>query len=819
MEILWQDLQFGARMLRRSPGFVVAAVLTLALGIGLNASVFSLLYSLALRPLPVKDPSNVVNMYQEIGGKHSRGVHGTPYMVSFPEFGTYREQNHVFTDLAAYAPMALSTSGADAATIPGLLITCNYFEVLEADWALGRGFAKDDCRMAGSNAVAVLNYGFWLRHYGGEPSAIGKTLIINRQVFTIVGVAGRSFVGTELQPPDVWIPVTMQPQLLADSSEWGTRDWLGLKNVGWLNTVGRLKPGVSHKQAEADLTVIAQQADLEYPGRRTTVSVNAGAYLNNPEWRSVGALVAAAILGIAGFILLLACTNVMNLLLARGAARQQEMGVRLALGASRGRLVRQFLTETVLLALPGGAAGLLVANWLPPLLVHTIPEMPPAPQLNLAPDFTIVAYTFLASLMAAGVAGLAPALQATRLDVQAALKDEGTPMARQLSRSRLRNALVAAQVAGCAVLLVGAGLLVRGLQRAEKLDPGYATKNVVIVSFDLEQKGYDEPRAAAFLREAHDRLAMLPGVQGVALSGVLPTVTGCLSGITIPGRKIENDQLVLCNVVSGDYFQTMGIPLLRGRTFIEHEAKSAQPAPAVISTAMARKYWPGAEALDKEFAVRDTRYRVVGIVPNVQNLHLGEVDGSFFYEAHDPQMTMDTKVFVRAVGNPAGVLGLIPQVVHQMDSNVMVSTDTFEQMLARGLGPSRIMTTLVGVLGVLAMVLAVIGVSGVVAYAANQRVREIGIRMALGARQSDILTLLAGQGAKTVGIGLAMGLAMAIGGAFVLSAASLLFGLNPFDPVTFVGSSLLIGTAAILSIYIPARRAANLDPAVTLRHG
>ncbi|HYL09107.1 MAG TPA: ABC transporter permease [Candidatus Acidoferrales bacterium] len=729
MEILWQDLQFGARMLRRSPGLVAAVVLTLALGIGLNASVFSLLYSLALRPLPVKNPGNVVNMYQEIGGKHSRGVHGTPYMVSFPEFANYREQNHVFRDLAAYAPIALSMSGVDGPT-PGLLVTCTYFEVLEADWALGRGFAKDDCRAAGSNAVAVLNYGLWLRRYGGDPSAIGKALIINRQVVTIIGVAGRDFVGTELQPPDVWIPITLQPQLLADSSEWGTRDWLGLKNVGWLNTVGRLKPGVSHKQAEADLTVIAQQADLEYPGRRTTVSVNAGAYLNNPEWRSVGALVAAAVLGIAGFILLLACTNVMNLLLARGAARQQEVGVRLALGASRNRLVRQFLTETVLLALPGGAAGLMVASWLPPLLVHTIPEMPAAPQLNLTPDFTIVAYTFLASLMAAGVAGLAPALQATRLDVQAALKDEGAPMLRRLSRSRLRNALVAAQVAGCVVLLVGAGLLVRGLQRAEKLDPGFATKNVVIVSFDLEQKGYDEPRAAAFLREAHDRLATLPGVQGVALSGVLPTVTGCLSGVTIPGRKIEGDSLVLCNVVSGDYFQTMGIPLLRGRTFTEQEAKGAQPAPAVISTAMARKYWPEGDRLDKRFAVRDTQYRVVGIVPDAQNLHLGEVDGAFFYAAHDPQMTMDTKIFVRTARSPGIVLGLIPQVVHQIDSNVMVSTDTFEQVLTRGLGPSRIMATLVGVLGGLAMALAVVGVSGVVAYAANQRLREIGVRIA-----------------------------------------------------------------------------------------
>lgn len=818
MEILWQDLQFGARMLRRSPGFVAAAVLTLALGIGLNASVFSLLYSLALRPLPVKDPGNVVNVYQEIGGKHSRGVHGTPYMVSFPEFANYREHNHVFQDLAAYAAIPLSMSGGDA-PIPGLLVTCNYFELLKTDWALGRGFGNEDCRAAGTNAVAVLSYGFWLRHYGGEPSAFGKTLTINWQVFTIIGVAGRDFVGTELQAPDVWIPITMQPQLLADSSEWGTRDWLGLKNVGWLNTVGRLKPGVSHKRAEADLAVIAQQADLDYPGRRTTVTVNAGAYLNNPEWRSVGALVAAAILGIAGFILLLACTNVMNLLLARGAARQQEVGIRLALGASRGRLVRQFLTETVLLAVPGGAAGLMIANWLPPLLVHTIPEMPAAPYLNLAPDFMIVAYTFLASLIAAGAAGLAPALQATRLDVQAALKDEGTPMMRRVSRSRLRSALVAAQVAGCTVLLVGAGLLARGLRLAERLDPGFTTKNVVIVSFDLEQKGYDEPRAAAFLREAHDRLATLPGVQGVALSGVLPTVTGCLSGVTIPGRRIENDSLVLCNVVSGDYFQTMGIPLLRGRTFTEREAVSAQPAPALISTAMARTYWAGEDALDRQFAVRGTHYRVVGIVPDVQNLHLGEVDGSFFYAARDPTMTMDTKIFVRTAGNPSAVLGLIPQVVHQIDSNVMVSTDTFEQTLARGLGPSRIMATLVGVLGVLAMALAVVGVSGVVAYAANQRVREIGIRMALGARRSDILALLAGQGAKTVGIGLAIGLAMAIGGAFLLSAGSLLFGLSPFDPVTFVGASLLIGTAAILSVYIPARRAARLDPAVTLRHG
>ena len=816
MYTLWQDVRFGLRMLRKSPGFSAVAILTLALGIGANTAIFSLVYSLALRPLPVRDAASVVNVYEEFRGRFSRGTEGSPSLASYPEYLNYRDHSQVFAGVAAYAPVSLSPSGASGEQISGLLASCNYFAVLGGDASVGRGFISDDCHGSDEAPIAVISNAFWRNHFGADPAVLGKTLALNQHLFTIVGVATKDFSGTEMQIPDVWIPLNMAPQVMPNDFPSG--DWLGQDNLSWLKIVGRLKAGISTRRAESELAILARQNDAVYPGRRTIVTVNSGSYWNSPEMRGVGAWVALAVLAIAAFILLIACVNLTSLLLARASTRCQEMGVRLALGASRARMVSQLLTETILLALAGGSAGILVAQWLPPLLMKTvIPEVPANPNINLSTNFTILLYAFLGSLIAGIVCGLAPALQSTRLNLVSALKEEGAPTARGLKSSRLRSFLIIAQVAGCAVFLIGAGLLVRGLHRAESAGPGFLIKNVIVVSLDLTNNRYNEIRAGIFERDLHDRLAALPGVAGVARSAVLPGVDGYLTGVTIPG-KTANPEAIWANIVSSDYFQTLGIPLLEGRAFTEKEAETSGVIPAVISEAMARRFWPGSDPLGKEFHSQKMTYRVFGIAPDVQNSHFGQTDGPFFYGASGSNGALGARIFVRMNGDTAAVATAIPHLAAQIDPNVRASTKTFEQTLESVLAPSKTLALLVAILGLLAMILAVVGIAGMVAYDASQRTREIGIRTALGAQPRDIMTLLLSHGAKLALIGLAVGMALAAGASRLLSAASLLFGVSSLDPATYLTTALVLASVIVVACYIPARRATRVDPMTALRN-
>lgn len=821
LESLVQDIRYGLRVLRKSPGFTTTAILALALGIGANTAVFSLIYALAIQPLPVKDAFSLVSVYQHFrGNPHSRGVWGSPYYISYPEYANYRDGSDSFSDLAAYAQTTLSLGGGNPQPLPGALVSCNYFEVLGGDLTLGRGFSPSDCLESGS-PVAVLSNGFWRREFGGDSRIIGKTLTLDNQVFTIIGVAAPSFLGTELQVPNIWTPLARASQLMPPT--FGTREWLGLENVSWLHVVGHLKRGTTRRRAESELTVLARHMDTGNPGRQTVVEVNAGAFLNNPEVRSLGIWFAAGVFALASSILLMACANVTNLILSRNAARHQEVVIRLALGASRGRLVRQLLTESVCVAVLGGAAGVIVALWLPPVLVRVLPEIPSSGlPLNFTPDFAVLSYALLASLAAAAVSGITPALQATKVDLVTTLKEEGTNTGHSMRQARLRSILVMAEVAGCTLLLVAASLLARGLYRAEKVNPGFVTRNVFVISFDLAQKGYDGPRANTFDRTLHDRLIALPGVIGVATSVELPDVTGYISGVKLPGRNTESEYTqVLANYVSPDYFKTMGIPILRGRAFTEPEAERSGPVPAVISSAMARKFWDGEEPLGKQFfAAKDQTFQVVGIAPDVQNLHLGQVDGPFYYGAKDASYSgaVDAKLLLRTAGGTGGLLSAIPGIVHQIDPSVMVTTEAFEQILSKQLSPARTGTVLVGILGILAMVLAFVGVIGAVSYAASQRVREIGIRVALGAQPRDLLALLLGQGLKLVASGVGIGLVLGVGAAVLLSAADLLFGVSPLDPWAFAGTACLLAAVSLVSMVLPARRAMRVDPMVALRY-
>jgi predicted permease len=820
LENLTRDIRYAFRLLARSPGFTIAAVLTLGLGVGVNASLFSLIYALGIRPLPVKDSSTLVSIYQEYRGQvHSRGDYGSPYYLSYPEYTNYRDRNTVFSGLAAYAETALALGGAAPQGLSGLLVSCNYFRVLGAEFTVGRGFSSTDCR-ASAAPSAVLSYRFWQSRFGGNRAVIGQMLALNGQIASIVGVAVPAFAGTELQVPDVWVPIAMAPRLMPNT--FGSRDWLALGNVGWLHVIGHLKRGIPRRTARSELAVLARQMDTNYPGRETVVIVNAGSFVNNPEARSDGLWFSVALFVLGALVLAMACTNLANLILSRGARRQQEFVVRMALGATRRRLVTQLLTEKVLLSVLGGLAGVAVMLWLTPILVHVLPEMASGPlPLNLALTFTTFLFALLASLAAALLSGLVPALQAARPDLLTALKETGVATGHDRPRARLRDLLVTAQVAGCALLLALAGLLARGLHRAKIIAPGFATKSVYVLSFDLSERGYNGMRAIAFASELRERLGALTGTAGVASSDVLPGVTADLTGVMIPGGKTEHaEEQVLANYVSLDYFRTMEIPVLRGHAFTGQESHSGGLSPAVISVAMARRFWPAQNPIGKEFlAGQNRRYEVIGIVPDVTTMHLGQEDGPLFYgPIGDTAGAVDAKVFLRTTGNASGAVSAIPALVRQIDPNVTVGTEPYQQILSEQLLPARRGAFLVSALGLLALLLAVVGVTGVVSLAASQRVREIGIRIAFGARPHDVVVLLLGHGLKLVAIGLAAGLGLATGFAVLLASNGLLFGVSPVDPLALAGTASLLFCAAMSSMLVPAHRAIRIDPAVALRY-
>src|SRR5689334_1876200 len=570
------DLRYSLRALLKHRNFTAAALLTLALGIGINTSIFTLLYSVAFRPLPVKDPDRVVNVYQILDGEFSRQVEGNVALLSYPEYLNYRDRVGGLSGLAASADVKLYLGGNNVEKINGLLVTDNYFSLLGGSSSLGRTFFDKECQTALQCPVAVLSHSFWQRRFGSDQSVVGTSITLNRQRFTVIGVAARDFAGAEMTVPDVWVPLTMQPALMPENK------FLELPDCSWLSVIGRLKDGVSLQQVQAEMQLVAAQMDHNYAGRKTTVNVMPGSYLNSPEVRSEGTPIAILVMAAVGLVLLIACANVSNLMLARSAARRKEIAVRLALGASRSRLIRLLLTESLLLAVLGGIVGLVFAVYLPPILFSVIPEI--GLDIDFKPNATVFAYMFLVSLITGVVFGLAPAIESTKSNLTDALKS--TRSTGRVSQSRLRNLLVIGQVAVSLVLLIGAGLLVRTLQQAQSTDLGFDQKNLLVLSMDLTTQGYDEARAATLYAQLAERLKASPAISSVSLAEVAP-----FSGARETTIDIENRGSSLsagANMVSAEYFQTLGIPIRRGRQFTEDDARSGE-SPAVISQAMANR--------------------------------------------------------------------------------------------------------------------------------------------------------------------------------------------------------------------------------------
>jgi len=799
-----QDLRYAFRSLLKHRNFTVAALLTLALGIGINTSIFTLLYSVAFRQLPVKNPERVVNVYQTLEGEFDRQVEGNVSLLSYPEYLNYRDRVPGLSGLAASADMNLYLDANNVEKINGLLVTDNYFSVLGGGSALGRTFFDKECQAPLQCPVAVLSYGFWQRRFGSDQSLIGTSIMLNRQRFTVLGVAAADFRGAEMTVPDVWIPVTMQPALVNESQ------FLSQPNLSWLNVVGRLKDDASLPQVQAEMQLVAAQTDREYPGRKTTVNVLPASYLNFPEARSEGAPIAVLVMAAVGLVLLIVCANVSNLMLARAGARRKEIAVRLALGASRWRLIRLLLTESLLLAVLGGLAGLLLAVVLPPILMTLIPEL--GLDIDLKPDATVFAYMFLISLITGVVFGLAPAIESTKPDLTAALRS--TRNNTRGSRTHLRNLLVIGQVAVSMVLLIGAGLIVRGLQQAQSTDLGFESKKLLVLSMDLAPLSYDEGRAETFQTQLYDHLKALPGIKSVSVAETVP----------FAGRRddiidIEDQGSALSvngNVVSAEYFQSLGIPLRRGRQFTEEDVRGGE-SPAVINQAMENRFWSGADPIGKRFKDGEgISHEIIGVAGDVSSINVGKLDGPLFYTPASPAKLVGHSFLLRSNESPLASIGAVREVARSIDKDAFVSVEPLEANVRRMLEPARTGAWFSGTVSLLALIIATTGIYGMLSYHVVERTSEIGIRMALGAQRSSVLLLIVRDGMKIAGIGTAIGVVAAVVLTRVL--ASVMFGLASTDAFTFAAVAMGALIVALLACYIPARRATKVDPLVALRN-
>jgi predicted permease len=807
----WQDFRYSLRTLRNSPGFVVAGILAIAFGIGINSMVFTMLNAVILRPLPVKDAGEIVTIYQNLQGVRERFVFGTINYFSYSEYEAYRDRNQTLRGIAAYASTNVSLGGENARALTGQIATCNYFSVLTERLTLGRGFLEEECKTRGVSPVVVLSHRFWQTQFGGRPDVLDQPVVINGTRFAVVGVAPENFSGASLNGADIWAPISME-------SQWTPgRNLLDNANVSWLQPVARVKPGISLSEVRADLAVIASQIDRQTPGRTTTLSIDHATLMNVPRGRRLAMSVGSVVLTAVSLILLIACANLANLLLARAAARQKEVAVRLAVGASRFRLIRQLLTESMLVALTGGGLGVLFA-WgalakVYPFVMTMLPEDAQSVALTVTPDIRVLSYSLFLCIATALGFGLLPALQASKLDLNRALK--GGIDGFSGSRRWFRSALVGVQVALCLVLLIGAALLVRGLYAAQSIETGMQMKNVAVANLDLARQGYDEPRAREFHRVLGERLRARLGAENVVLANPVPLSGGrhqttvTLSGQTTPIQTMYA-------TVSPGYFQLLGIPLVQGRAFDESDLRETS-ASAIVSESAARRFWPGENAVGRTFNLEGAPlpFSVVGVAKDVRTTSLSAVDETFVYYPENPNFYRDAKVLTRGANDFAFAAQAIRDEVRALNPGVLVRLNRLEDNPLQFQLASKVTAALGLVLGLAGLLLAALGIYGVASFGVTRRTKEIGIRMSLGADASHILRMILWQSMRPVVIGIAFGMVAAAAVSRVLS--SLLFGISPVDPVVFIGISLFLASVAFIASRAPALRAVRINPMNALR--
>jgi predicted permease len=821
---MFQDLRYGARMLAQGRGFTVAAVLCLALGIGANTAIFSLASAVLWRPLPVERPDQLVEIIR------GDGMSGNT--LSHPDYLAINERNDTLAGLAISSLIELSFShGGQSQMITGELVSGNYFDLLGAQPMLGRAFLPEEDRSPGAYPVVVVGHDFWQSQFGGDPLLAGKTIRLNNQRYTVVGVAPSGFRGTNAPfAPAVWLPVMMVEATMTVRQTPPPLNDRGHEFA----TIGRLKPGVSLEQAQAQLETLNRQLELANPlpaGRTRGGDADRSLKLVRSQGlivplRPMAKTATALLSAVVGLVLLIACANVANLLLARAAARRKEIAVRLALGAGRMRLIRQLLTESFLLALLGAAAGLLIAFWINRALMALEPPVPAAWnfQIDLRLDAAALGFAALLTSVTALLFGLAPALQASKPDLVPALKDEAPApaMGRRYRRwLSLRNSLVVAQVAVSLVLLVGAGLFIRSLQHVQRLDLGFKTEDRLALSFNLAMQGYDEVKTREFVARAIERLAALPGVESASAANTLPLgVMGFGAPVEIEGRPTPPDArptFAENQLVGLDYLRTMGTRLVRGRDFTARDTATAQRV-AIINERMASRFFPNEDPLGKRLRVGEPDApfcEIVGVAQDV-TFSLGENPGPAVYRPLAQQSSRWLTLVVHTKGDPKAQIAAVRSAVQAIDDNLPAQEiKTLKEIVGLQFWPARMLAGLLAVLGSAGLLLASVGVYGVMSYAVAQRTREIGVRMAMGAQARDVLKLIVGQGLGLALAGAAIGLALSAVATRFLS--SLLYGVSATDPATFAGVALFLIGVALLACYLPARRATKVDLLAALR--
>ena len=808
LEELGQDLRYGARMLVKNPGFTVVAVITLALGIGANTSIFSVVNAVLLRPLPFENPDQLVMIWQT---NLQRGVLRDP--VSLPNLIDWQQQSHTFGEIAAFNPRGFSLTGTgEPEHLPGTFVSVELFPMLGANPLVGRNFLPDEGRPRGNRAV-IISFALWQRRFGGDPNLVGKSLTLNGALYTVVGIMPAKFQFPiqglfPIPVSELWAPLAIDPaQVNRGNSE--------------LFIIGRLQPGVSIEEAQAEMATIAQRSAEQHPDFNRDL----GVYIVGYHQQLTGKMRAALLilLGAVAFVLLIACANVANLLLARAAARQRELAIRTALGAGRSRLMRQLLTESMLLSLLGGALGLALALWNFDAIVAALPaHMPRAAEIQV--DWQVLVFTFVVAVMTGVIFGLVPALQAYRLNLSEALKESGGKGTPGFVRHRVRSLLVVTEIALALVLLVGAGLLIKSFHRLQQVNAGFNPENVLSVPVAIPQSRYPDGNArAAFINRIMEKMKALPGVQAVAGVTILP-LSGEYSSASfiVEGQTVSPERRNVANrrAATPDYFRVMSIPIVKGRSFTEQDHFDA-PAVVIINESFGRLYFPDEDPIGKRIISPASSdgipMTIVGVAGDVRNGGPEDEPRPEFYYSYFQNPIPFMFMAIRTAAEPSGLIPAIRREIWSEDKDLpLANISTLEQLLSKTIAQHRFNLLLLGLFSGLALVLAVVGIYGVVSYAVTQRTHEIGIRLALGAQQGDVRKLVIRQGMIQVVAGIAIGLSGAL--ALTRLMKSLLFGVSTTDPLTFVGLSLLLIVVAFVACWIPARRATKVDPLLALRH-
>jgi len=803
MDTTTQDLKFAIRMLAKSPGFTLIAVLTLALGIGANTAIFSVVNAVLLRPLPFKDASQLVRLretYKLVGN----------VSVSYPDFLDWRQQSHAFADMSVVNNVNFNLSGiAQPENIAGYAVSPNFLTLLGVSPILGRDLLPSE-EKPGTAPVALLSYQLWQSHLGGDPAVIGRSITLDGRSFSIVGVLPATF--RFLDTTDVIVPIGFFAADFTDRAQRGDTD-----------VVGRLAPGVTLSQAALEMNTIAARLAQQYP----QTNHGFGAHLESLREAFTGdtRLAVLVLFGAVVFVLLIACVNVANLFLVRGAARAREIALRQAFGASRGRLIRQMLTESLVLAFCGGALGLILGAWGISGLGHLLPA-DSMQMMGVRMDLSVLLFAAAMIALVTFAFGLIPALQATRPDVHETLKEGGRSATSTPGQHRLRGALAIAETALALVLLVGAGLMLKSLYHLIQVSPGFQPARVLYMEMDLRTDQYSkDPAILNFWQQVLDRVRVIPGVESAALGTVVPlTGNHRRSDITIEGLPIPGpgefphpDR----HTVSADYITTMGTPLLRGRNFSDADNETA-PDVALINSTMARRFFTDGDAIGKRFLCghpgKDEKWiTIVGVVADTKLYGLDNPARLEVYSPYRQRPSADMNLVVRSAVDPASLTSAIRSAVAAIDKDQPIfDVHTMQQLVDDSISTRRLTLVLLGIFSALALILAAIGIYGVMAYTVALRTQEIGIRMALGAQQKDVLRLVLGQGARIAFFGVAIGLAAAAALGRLLS--SLLFSVSASDPITFAAVAVLLISVALLACYIPARRAMRVDPLIALRH-